>query len=169
MTQGTDLAVIDRGHLDAGALVAVDPDLTVTTQHIRLLTNAADGRNDILSKIPDEETLATIRKELQAALDARAIEAYASKCSFTLVACYPHKGNRSSEEMAAYLSIMVEELQRFPSDIVRDAVLHLRRTSKFLPSVAEVVTACEELQGQRRALLRGCARLSAFGVQKWAY
>ena len=158
MTTGNEIAVIEHGSQDDRALIAADPALTQTDRHRGMLAAASRGVWPPPGRLPMAETLFSIQAELDNALASRASGPYAAKCAFTLAACYPSK-SKSSDEIATYLAVLAEELQRFPSDICRDAVLELRRTSKFLPSIAEAVAACESRHEHRKALLRGCTRL----------
>jgi hypothetical protein len=58
-----------------------------------------------------------------------------------LVVAFPkEKSNRP------FVLAMAEEIEEFPPDIVSKTVRHLRRSEKSLPSIAEVIDACNDLQ-----------------------
>lgn len=59
----------------------------------------------------------------------------------TLVVAFPkEKSNKS------FVLAMAEEMEEFPPVVVSKAVRHLRRSEKSLPSIAETIDACNDVQ-----------------------
>jgi hypothetical protein len=52
-----------------------------------------------------------------------------------------------------YATQLAEDLAGFPHDVIALAIRHLRRTSKFLPSIAELLEVCSERHAEALARL----------------
>lgn len=82
--------------------------------------------------------------------DAPTLKAYAAKRALLLFGCY-RKGDANDPD--TYTAAVTAVLSRYPEDVIK-AVTHpakgLPIKSKFLPNVAEVFEACEELMVARR-------------------
>lgn len=113
----------------------------------------------IFTKQGCDETIARIEQQLAALPDQQVLEAMAAAATkglsivspsviarevATLVAAFPNAAPASPE---IFISTLVYDLidLRIPDAILVEACRRLRRTSKFLPSISEVVRAAEDL------------------------
>lgn len=99
------------------------------------------------------ETIQAIRVELVSALATTTEPRHARAAAAKLVASYP---NGKPLDFKVYLQGLADELSRYAPDVVAAAVIQVRRTVKFLPSIAEVVEACERFTFERRSGLWDC-------------
>jgi hypothetical protein len=58
-----------------------------------------------------------------------------------------------------YIGAMSSELEEFPADVLRETVTIARRTLRFLPSIAEMISIAETLVLERRRMLRNVERM----------
>ncbi len=123
------------------------PDLKLTKEYEGVLREYADDPRE--SNLLPEEVADAIFYELEPAIKTRVSEDYARQLVTVLIESYPQT---PSENPGIYLEAMISELQEFPPDIARDGVRNVRRSVKFLPSIAEVYQECWQLLDDRKGL-----------------
>lgn len=99
------------------------------------------------------------RVELVRAIEARPPAAEVRKNIARLVLAYPQHLRAESPEI--FIAALESEAGGYPPDVLALACRSLLRTCKFVPSVAELVEACEQAMEPRRRLLRGADTLKA--------
>lgn len=62
--------------------------------------------------------------------------------------------NLRGADLEGWMAVVLEELEDFPAAVVAQAFRRWRRREKFLPSCAELVEECHQLNKRRRALRR---------------
>ncbi|WP_420564156.1 hypothetical protein [Thalassobaculum sp.] len=102
------------------------------------------------SVLPSREEEHELRGELEAANEAIEINAL-ERALAKMVGAYPQ---RPQGDQRPYILALAENIAEYPEDVVRDACRQIVRTSKWLPTVAELVEICEELADRRRKALR---------------
>ena len=75
--------------------------------------------------------------------------------------------NMGQDDLDATIAVLGEELARYPPDVVRSACRHLGRSSKWFPSLSELMAECEDRVGKRRRLLRGLERYWSGHIRQW--
>lgn len=104
--------------------------------------------NDRLPSIAEE---AALRRELEAACAPISVDELRTAIS-RLVSSFPQK--RDNDDRGLILAY-AEFLSEYPVDVVDAARRQVVRTCRFMPTVAELVAACEELVAPRRLALAG--------------
>jgi hypothetical protein len=102
--------------------------------------------------------LAVIIQALEASLSPARKEEVAGAMGLIATA-WPLALHRMDESAAAgFAAQLREELERFPAEILQETVHRLRRSSKFLPSIAEVYEVANDLLAVRKIDLQGARR-----------
>ncbi|MDB5358866.1 MAG: hypothetical protein JWO51_163 [Rhodospirillales bacterium] len=100
-----------------------------------------------------------IRAEVMAVLVQACTSQEALRAFGRLMACYPPRSGVEQDEVDAYTAVMLEEIQRFPLPIIREALPEFSRTHAFRPSVAEVSMACQASVNRLSRFLGGLDRM----------
>ena len=104
--------------------------------------------NDRLPSVAEE---AVFRREVEAANAPISVDALQTTIG-RLVSSFPQK--RDGDDRGLILAY-AEFLAEYPADVVDAARRQVVRTSRFMPSVAELVEVCEELVAPRRTARTG--------------
>lgn len=120
-----------------------------------VLSMAAEGST--LRTFPPLALIEQARGELVRAIEARPTLAQVRQNIGKLVLAYPQQSR--TESPATYIAAMESEAAGYPLDVLAQACRALLRSCKFVPTVCELVEACEAIQEKRRRLLLGAERL----------
>ncbi|WP_431855313.1 hypothetical protein [Azospirillum sp.] len=136
--------------------------LTVTRKHEADLLAFSETGREPAHLIPTA-TLAVIQEEITTALAApSAAEREAQSEVMALVGSYP----TAPANPAIYLAALNGEACNWPADVLREARRIVSRRCRFLPTVAELATACEEVEGGRRTLLKAAHQLERLAAER---
>jgi hypothetical protein len=129
---------------------------TVTTQAQPIPVGVLPSVIDAYTVLPAAETLPALRKQAEAALrPASCLEV--AQIVALLGASF--KSADVFEDRNAFGLAMIEELGDCPADVLHEAMRTARRTLKWFPSIAEIVTICDGLMAGRRADLHTISRI----------
>ena len=132
------------------------PSPTATAEKLEhALSMAADGVT--LRAFPPIAEIEQARVELVRAIEARPTPAQVRQNIGRLVLAYPQHLRAESPEV--FIAALESEAAGYPLDVLALACRNILRTSRFVPSVAELVEQCEAVQEKRRRLLLGAQRL----------
>lgn len=102
-------------------------------------------------KLPSPDKTRELKREIEA-VNAPIATADLQKQIGRMVSSFPQRG---PDDSRGYILALAEHVGEFPADVVVEACRRMVRSSKFLPSVAEVIEACETLAARRRRALAG--------------
>lgn len=111
---------------------------------------------DDTDKLPTVEQERTFLAELEAANEPVALDDLQNAIG-RMVEAYPQA---AKQDRRGYALALFEQLGEYPRDVVAGACREMVRTCKFLPSVAELVEACDRLSEKRRTALAALAYVS---------
>lgn len=126
----------------------------------------ADGRRiveaqrRILERLPTPEQATAVRQAIQAAIQVRT-NAGLARAVVRLISAYPH-----SKPHDQYLETIEDALADFPDTVVVEATRIAIRTSKWLPTAADLFSLAQEIDAKWKSVLR-C--LDKIDVQRTAY
>jgi hypothetical protein len=132
---------------------ATAPIATPTADRLAtVFLNAAEHRVYPLT-VPAAQDIEAARNELVRAAEARPTPAEVRSLIGRLVLSYPQQAQ--PQEPAVYIGALEAEASAYPPDVLAAACRDVLRSCRFLPTVAELVAACEARVATRQAMLRG--------------
>lgn len=97
----------------------------------------------------------TMRAEIQSALARNTTPKMSAVLVSKLLAAYPRRAAETDADIQGYAALLMDELALHPDWTVAAALPKLWRSSRFKPTVAEVVAAVEAEKSEAHQLLHG--------------
>ena len=110
---------------------------------------------------PSAETVMEARGLLAKANARLPDSEIAKEVAKTMAVTKARAGNSSDQQL--FVEVMIEELQDFPADVMRDAFRRYRRQETFSPSLAEIVEFCHTSSQRRRTLNKAFGMRTRYG------